>query len=301
VRIVDSAVTNQAGGTLIDASYPAADVTLDDVAAIGGNGRFLTAAGFRSVDVRNCSIERTRGIELEAPLRGASVVITRNRHHNVQGGDSDPVGNFVQFRVVRNARVDVSWNEVLNEYDASEAGDLVSIYYSSYTRVHDNYFQHQSKRGNAYDTSSQNGITIEGDSRASHNEIWNNQVVDGMGIGIFGGNDNFVHDNRVVQDGFLPDGRTRIGNGYEAMWIAPGGRNNRMRRNVVGFVNRNGKRMDGRLQGAPQGSTAEWRRNRHLPGPVTESSERREWSIWRTKLAIGHIRIGASEIVAPVG
>ena len=33
----------------------------------------------------------------------------------------------------------------------------------------------------------------------------------GQRIGIFGGSNNRVHDNRVVQDGYLPDGVTRMG------------------------------------------------------------------------------------------
>jgi hypothetical protein len=295
VSIVGSVVVNVAGGTLIESPYDVpADLTITRSTAMGGNGRFVNAENFKSIAIRNCTIINTGGIKLVGGVEGSSVVVTRNRQRNVQRGPGGGDRQFIQFAKVTTATIDVSWNEVVNTYGNSDPEDLVSVYHSAHARVHDNYFQHQSKPGNAYNTSSQNGITIEGDS--FDNEVWNNQVVDGLGIGVFaadGAHDNYIHDNRIVQDGFLPDGKTRIGNGYRALRIRPGGANNHAHGNVVGYMNRDGDRRDGLLDGAPEGNEREWSNNRHLRRPITSKTELNESRIWRTRLAAHGIRVGA--------
>jgi hypothetical protein len=243
--------------------------------------------------MQNCTIENTRGVQLQQPIAGSTVLITRNRHHNIQGvaNTADgPVGNFVQFRGVQNASIEVSWNEIDNEYNLSNPTDIISIFGSAHVRLHDNMLWHQSKPGNAYNTSTQNGITIEGDS--FDNEVWNNQVIDGYGIGIFAGHDNYVHDNRIVQDGKLPDG-TRIGNGYRALRILPGGTNNYAHRNIVGYVNRDGRRSDGLSVDASTGDAGKGVKNTPLRNPITQATERREWKLWQKKLAATRILLGA--------
>ena len=302
MSIADSVVTNRAGGTLIDAAPGrAVNVTLNRVVAVGGgsfetSGRFFIGYDFESVAIKNCSIESTRGIELSHGIAGSSVLITRNRHTNIQGNTLRPVGNFVQLRAVQNSAIEISWNEVLNTYNRSNPTDLVNIYKSAHARVHDNYFGHQSLPGNAYNASSQNGITIEegegGAPESFDNEIWRNQLVDGEGIGIFDGHHNFVHHNHIIQDGYLPDGVTRIGSGYEPLWVGGDGHNNRVRFNVVGFVNRDGVRQRGRFPGAP----GEHRLNVPINGPVTRATERAQWRAWLAKLRKRNIRVGAGDV-----
>ncbi len=291
VVIVDSTVKNVAGGTLIESPYGAqSSVTLVRVSGYGGSGRFYEAENFRSITIRNCTIDRTSGIRLVAPVTGSSVLIARTRHRNIQRGDASP-GNFVQLVSVQNARVEIKWNEVLNEYNKSHPEDLISVYQSAHLRLHDNYFQHQSTPGNAYNTSSQNGITIEagaGTPPTFDNEVSRNRLVDGMAIGIFGGHDNYVHHNRVVQDGRLPDG-TRIGNGWQGMWIAPGGINNRAVGNVVGYVNRDLERRDFAFPGWPPAYSM----NTRIRGKVTRTTELAEWKAWQATLAVKRIRVGA--------
>jgi hypothetical protein len=296
VRIVDSTIVNLAGGHLIELAYSAqGNVTVDHVFGYGGNGRFLLAENFKSVTVRNCTIDKTSGIKLAVPVSGSSVLITRNKHRNIQRGNPN-YGNFVQFAEVRTATVEVSWNEIINEYNQSEPEDLVSIFKSANIRVHDNYFQGQYSPNNT-STSTQNGITLENGFNPTpglethNNEIWNNQLVGTIGgVGMFPGTrDNYAHDNRIVQDGFLPDGVTRIGAGYRGMSIQQGTTNNRASGNVVGFVNKDGVRYDYGFDGAP----GELARNTSLPNPVTKATEDNELGLWRAKLASNGVVIGA--------
>ncbi len=301
VTIVNSVVKNLAGGPLINARG-AVQVVVQNTRAYGGasaqtSGRFFVAESFKSVTIRNCSIENTRGIELwPTSVSGASVLITRNRHHNVQGSGTSPVGNFIQFRSVTSSAIEVSWNEVINDYNRSDPEDLISLYQSANANIHDNYFVGQSKPGNAYASSSQNGVTIESGTvpgSASNNVISNNQLVAGYAIGMFSGNNNVFRDNRIVRSGFLTDGVTMNRNGYEGIWIGTNGSNNRATGNVIGYVNRDGVRSDGRFPGAPGGDGAEWANNTHMPGTVTLAVERNEWTLWQQKLGANGITVGA--------
>ena len=220
---------------------------------------------------------------------GSSALITRTEQKNIQGSGLSPLGNFVQFRAVQNATIDVSWNEIVNEYNRSDPEDIISLYHTSNAKVHDNMLWHQSTPGNS-GGSSQGGITIDCSdvavSPCSNNVIARNQVIDGMGIVTYvtlGGSNNLLLDNRVVSDGKLSDG-ARVANGWIACRILPGGSNNRASGNVIGYVNRNGKRADGLFDGSPGGSAAEWKKNLHMPGRITHADELKEWRLWRRKL-----------------
>jgi hypothetical protein len=300
-------VRNLFGGPLIDAlPGGAVQVTVEHVSAYGGgsyqtSGRFFQAYDFKSVTIRNSTIENTRGIELTYGVAGSSVLVTRNKHRNIQGNGASPPGNFVQLREVQTATVEVSWNEVTNEYGKSHPEDIISVFKSANARVHDNYLQHNSTPGNAYNTSSQGTITLDypdGVGPAPHdNEIWNNQMVDTVN-GVHVPNsayNNFIHHNRLIQDGLLPDGVTRMGNGYSGMSILAGaGPNNRMHDNVVGYVNRDGARMDWwPMDGAAEGAAAAIAMNTTLPGPITREMELNEWTLWQQKLAANGITLGA--------
>jgi len=158
---------------------------------------------------------------------------------------------------------------------------------------------HQSVPGNPRDRSSQGGITIDCSDvpgpPCNANEVARNQLVDGMGIVTavgMGGDDNLLIGNRVVGDGKLPNGE-RIANGWLACRVLPGGSNNHAHGNLIGYVNKYGKRSDAWWDGAPEGHAAEWLRNRRMPGRVTQATERHEWARWRKKVAANGIRIGA--------
>jgi hypothetical protein len=305
VTIANSVVTNRAGGTLIAlADDYQVSVTLNRVFAFGGptyetSGRFFAAQDYKKVVVRNTTIENTRGIQIGEGAPSSSVLITRNKHRNIQGGIYDrgeAVGNFVQFRNVQNAAIEVSWNEVLNEHGKSAPTDIVSIYQTANARIVNNYFQHQSEPGNT-NIYKMNGITIDPGADATlchHNLILNNQLVDGAAIGIFGGSHNSAHGNRIIQDGYLPDGKTRINpDFFEPVWIAPGGTNNHMHANIIGYINGKGRYSHGRYLGADEGHEGERAKNTYLRRQITSIAERRQRKIWLAKLAAHRVQVGA--------
>ena len=292
VVIQHSTITNLSGGPLIVTDWPlAADVTLRTVKAFGGTGRFFEAEGYKSIRIENCTVDRTGGIKLVHGVAGSSVLVTRNTHRNIQRG-SGHFGNFVQFAEVQNSTIDVSWNEIINEYNRSEPEDVINIFKSAHARVHDNYLQGGYPLKNLAQSSA-NGITIEGVG-SFDNEIWNNQVVDSVGgIGIVGGHDNSVHHNRIVQDGKLDDGTTlRAANLGLAVWNLGGFSgfvNNRAHDNVVGYVHAAGYRNDFWFPDAP----GDYARNTSRRGRVTRTTERAERTAWLVKLEVNRIRVGA--------
>jgi hypothetical protein len=305
VTIVNSTVMNLGGGTLVE--IPASsegNVTLDHVVALGGNGRFVSARGFKSVTIQNCTIKRTGGIHLVTPVANSSVLVTRNRQRNVQKGAG--VRQFVQLGEVQNASVDVSWNEIINEFGKSEVEDVISVFKSAHARIHDNYLQGGYPLKNVAQSSA-NGITVEvGDGTGPtsvDNEIWNNVVVDNVGgIGLVGGRDNYAHHNRIVQDGRLTSdarpgrpGRSatllaaNLGLGVWNLGALPGFTNNHARYNVVGYVHASGRRNDFWLPGAPD----DYALNTSIRGRVTRTTEKAEWTRWLATLAVNRIRVGA--------
>ena len=219
------------------------------------------------------------------------MVITRNRHRNIQGGNynqGQAVGNFVQFRDVQNAAIELSWNEITNEYNKSAATDIISIFKTGNVKMHDNYIEHQSEPGNTGGIYSQNTVTVDpgGEPWMNHdNEIWNNQIVDALAIGVFGGDRNSVHHNRVVQDGYLPDGVTRMGQWSEPFFCASGGSGNSFTSNMAAFVNRDGSYQQGNLSACSASN------NQYLP--IAQAPEQGERTIWQNKLSASGIQVGA--------
>jgi hypothetical protein len=288
------------GGPLVVTDWPlAANVTLRRVKAFGGSGRFFDAEGFKSIRIENCTIHRTSGIELLRSAEGASVVITRNKHRNTQGPNqgADGLTQFVQFVEVQNASIDVSWNEVVNEFGRSEVEDVISVYKSAHARIHDNYLQGGYPLTNVSESSA-NGITVEiGDGAGPtsfDNRIWNNAIVDNVGgIGLVGGRDNHAYGNRIFQDGKLDDGsRLHAANAGLVVWNHirhAGFENNRAYDNVVGFVHGRGYRNDFWFPDAP----GEHTRNTHRKGKVTHATELAERKVWLARVKVNRIRVGA--------
>lgn len=296
-------IKHTAGGTLIQADTTGCQVTIDHVFAYGGlnyatSNRFIRAVNFKSLVVSNCTIEGTKGIQLDLSLASSTVLITRNRHKNIQGGifnNGELVGNFIQFRDIQNSTSEVSWNEIVNEYNLSSPTDLVSMIQSRNINLHDNMFFGQYEPGNTDGVYSQNGLTIEGTSPPPSNiQLTNNQLVSGHAIGVFSGSNITVTGNRVVNDGKLPDGVTTDRSGkYEPFWCAVGGSNNHFHGNVGAYISNNGNFEYGRFPGCPEGDLGERANNSYIGPPVTKAMEDAEWTSWLAKLSSNGVTIGA--------
>jgi len=100
------------------------------------------------------------------------------------------------------------------------------------------------------------------------------------------GGRNRVHDNRIVQDGRLPNG-VKLRTGWRGLSIHAGS-GNQAYRNVVGFVNAAGRRSDMWFPLAP----SEYARNTSLRGQVKLTTERAERKAWLAKISAARVRIG---------
>ena len=216
-----------------------ANLTLVRVTGYGGSARFLEAEGFKSITVRNCTLNKTGGIYLISPVEGARVSVTRNRARNIQRGNT--IRQFLQLNRVTTATVDVSWNEVINAYGQSEIEDGISVYKSSNAVVHDNYLQGGYPRHHDWSYSG-TGIVLSDDG-GDYNRAYSNQIVSwtNAGIGIVAGHDNSVAGNRIVSSGRLRDGVTtlqaaNVGIVVWNLYKDPTWANNRATGNSVGWM-----------------------------------------------------------------
>lgn len=297
VEIVDSTVVNLGGGDLI-VTHPKApaEVTLDRVTGRGGTGLFFQSSGFKSITIRNCTIDKTGGIYLSLPTADASIVVTRTKQRNVQYDPRGYVRHFLQFHDVTSAAaVDVSWNEVVNVFGRSSVDDVISIYDSAHVSVHDNYIQgaYPTTSGSAYSGS---GIMIE--EHSYDNEIFDNQVIDttNAGIGIAGGRDNSVYRNKVLSDGTLDDG-TPLAASNVGIYVwnsnsTPEWANNHAIGNTVGWLRFDGTRNNLWFPNAPG---SDYALNTALADNrlITRALEQAEWLAWLAKLAASGVRVGA--------
>jgi len=285
-------VRNLVGGRCIYVAVSAAKVTIDHCFIYGGptvstSHRWFEAVNYQSIVIRNCTILYTRGIQLEAGIPGSTVLLTRNRHTNIQGNGKNPPGNFVQFREAANPAIEISWNEIINEPVVSNPEDLISLYHSSNATIHDNYFQGQYDPDN--DANSQNTITME--AGADNHNIYSNQLVACRSIGVFNGNNNSVHDNRNISCGTLPDGVTQLGYWSQPWFVAGGYANNHYHNNISAYANQGAYRY-GDLSGCFEGDLGERANNTYILAP-TRQMETDERTLWQQKLAAAGVTVGA--------
>lgn len=302
VVIEDSWIRNLSTGDLIKGeNFQIRNLTLRGCRLYGGTGRVYDAEGVERMLVENCTIDKTTGMN-HAPTGGAvppvSIVCTKNRARNIQGV-SGYLSAFFKVREIQTGTVEVSWNEVVNEYNLSHPEDIISLFKSANCDVHDNYIEHNSTPGNAYNTSSQGTITCDypdGTGPVCHDiHIHDNQMVDTVNAVLIPSQsfNILVERNRLIQDGKLPDG-TQMGNGYSGWAILGPVTNCHMHENVTGYVNRDGVRYDWHdVLAAPEGRAAEIAQNTTLADPITRQMELNEWTSWQAKLAANNITVGA--------
>ncbi|MBA2708433.1 MAG: right-handed parallel beta-helix repeat-containing protein [Gemmatimonadaceae bacterium] len=290
VTIKDSFVTNLNDGTLIHSDVGlASNVTLEGVTAKGGSGRFFAGEGIKSLVIRRSTILKTGGIYVLKTQPGGVISITRNRQRDVQG--TAGLRQFVQLNQVTTAAVDISWNEIINVFGRSRVEDNINLFRSAFAKVHDNYI-HGAYPSTAAEGYAGSGIMV--DAGSHDNEIYSNQIVDttNAGIGIAGGYNNTVRDNRLIFDGRLWTGEKLAGaNVGVFVWNAgrdPNWANNQAFGNHVGWVNARGARNDWWLPHC-SGRCSNVRQS----GTVGRVSEFAEYLGWLRKRVANRATIGA--------
>lgn len=292
------------------------DITIRNCRVYGPTDRYVSprwfvGTNFKRLEISNCTIENTRGIELwEGTYPSAICIITKNIHNNILGAATElglgAVGNFVQMRVMRNTYFTITWNQIVNEYDKSEPEDIISVYHTANGVFSDNMLWHQSQPGNV-PLASMSGFTADSSDAGLGCDNWTverNQVVDGMGIFFSlqsGGSNNQINNNRIIGWQYLPDGTTLKRNGYSGFDVLVGGANNHAVGNLVGYYGVDHKhtptladdtwqRNDGSLAGTVEG----WAANTHLGHDPTQADIDAEWTFWQNKLSANSITVGSS-------
>jgi hypothetical protein len=152
---------------------------------------------------------------------GSPIVVKYNYAYNIDGRLADGIGgysghviaNFIQLNGVTNAEgVEIAWNEVENIPNQSSVEDNISIFQSSGTAnspidIHDNFIRGGYPFPADSIAYSGGGIAL-GDGGGNFEVAHNNQVIEttNYGIGIAGGTNETIRDNRMVATGALPDG-----------------------------------------------------------------------------------------------
>ena len=287
-------------GVLIDAiPGGAVRLTVENLRAYGGfpwqnSGRFLWTTNHHTLTVRNCTIENTTGIEVNGGVAGGQVLITRNRQLNVQGyipaGQIVKIGNFVQFRTCTSPSIEVSWNEVWNEYNKSFPEDIISIYHTSNVKVLDNMLWGQCAIGN-HPNASIGGITLDASDAGppvNNCHVARNSMIEGGAISLWpnvgGGSNNLLEDNRIVAGLYLPNGQKKA-NGWAGLIVQPGGSTTALEGTWSGT---------GRRTGTASTSTCRGRLSRptHRCPILWISAEKTRW---QAKVAAAGVTIGARD------
>lgn len=294
-------------------------------------GRFVHLEEFGSVLIQNNELIGTSGIYLRA-YRGLArlkqtVTVVRNKARNIDGrysvgkdkySDTQfQLAQFVQFNQVQHiSGVEIGWNEIVNEPGKSRTEEVISMYLSSGVpssaiKIHDNYIQgayNVQPTKLPYDGAGMNigdgsSRTVEG--AAGYIRAYNNQLVGtNSGIALSAGHDLLAYNNRLISSGYLPDGRTLVGQNVGIyVWDARGDKryrtffNNIARDNVIGWANpRKGKLVQNPTWfpdcAVGDSGLTLCRNNVTLPGPITLQMERQEAARWQAKLKAAKIRIG---------
>lgn len=250
-----------------------------------------------------------------------TVSILYNRFQNVDGRLSDGQGgyltdleesgtNAIGLNTLRGAKVEIAWNQVINQPFLSRVEDLISTYKSSGIPtspivIHDNYLQGgYAPDPTAYVDYSGAMINVgddpdQGDVGYVH--VYNNQVVsfENSGILISAGHDNEVYHNRVISAQQAPDGSILGGNwraglvlwdyyngGVNGYWY-----NNNMHDNSVNVVGRDGTVARDYLPSVG-GTNQVTGTTNPLNRLATPADELAEYQYWLQKLAKAGIRVG---------
>jgi hypothetical protein len=307
-------------------------------------GRFVLLVTPDYAIIENNYFKQTGGIWLIEYAgdrrKGDTIKVRYNRAVNIDGRHSDGNGGYrkgikdwdrVSFMAFNQQRgvpgMEVAWNEVINYPYQSAMEDVISGYMSGGTptsplRIHDNYIQ--GTYGNdplnpaaPGEDGFYSGAAIQIGDNADNLDIgytwaYGNQIVGNSGgaIGISGGHDTRVFNNRVVSSGALPNGKRWAWGGGLAVWdyYKSIGRsngeyyyNNRAYNNVTGVVmgfraDQNGQKQRGDTWfpdcATNSDGSSQCTSNRMLPDPITYQTEQNEYTFWQQRLQKTGVKIG---------
>ncbi len=290
-------------------------------------GRFLLVEEFVNLVVENNELIGTSGIYLRAyqgkASQGQTIKILRNKVRNIDGRYSVGVGRFsdkefrlvqfVQFNAVRRiSGAEIAWNEVINEPGKSRPEENINMYLSSGVpssriKIHDNYIQGayavnprvNSYAGGGINAGDGSGKTLA--EAAGHILVYRNQIVStsNNGIAVSAGHDIEVYNNRLIASGYLPSGAPIAAQNVGLYVSDPNNDrakktffNNIVRDNLVAWGNPLKGREAQNPVWFPDCEPGKCRANRTLPGRVTLTMERQEYTRWKAKLKSAKITVG---------
>lgn len=303
-------------------------------------GFFVVASNFESLVVEHNLINgfNIAGYAVNWPperietFSGQTIVFRYNIVHDVEGRFSDGKGgiipgNFAEKTAwgcaafsafsVRNANIEIAWNEIVNRPYVSQSEDNISIPESrglpdAPINIHDNYVE-GTRPANAttYETFGGCGIQV-GDSPSKGDvgfvHVHHNQVVgfSGCGLSISSGHHNEFDNNRAISARTLPDGllmnnRWRIPLQILNFYWDPVGTNiptadpywhdNSMHDNVFSAVTREGTLATPRFTQLGPTVTA-FNNVDALGHAATTADEVAEYARWKQKVAANAITLG---------
>ncbi|MBA3356229.1 MAG: hypothetical protein H0U18_09925 [Pyrinomonadaceae bacterium] len=309
VVIEDFEVRYGGTGYAIDAQYPGAKALIrrGRFPNIGGTGQAIWSYGYDRIEIENCEINGFWGIRLDNGRSGSITKILRNKLRNQvfdegTNGNGKWLSHPIQTANTSSPGVlEIAWNECIGEFGKSNTEDMISLYNSSYAKVHDNYCQGaypKTLSGSSWsgNTKYSGGGIIADGPQANFNELYDNIVVDTMNycVAIAGGHDNKAYRNRAVCDSRNDQGQpfTAISSGGIGFYIAdysnsPSFVNNKLYDSVVGVIGTSGNRNDywSPIAGAISGITT-------LPNPIDHQKELAEFQGWQQKVAAAGVKIG---------
>ncbi|WP_420593592.1 NPCBM/NEW2 domain-containing protein [Deinococcus sp.] len=293
-------------------------------------GKAVNAEVVQNLRVENSYFEHTRGIYVRAfagdPSKGQTIKILRNQFRNTDGRRSNGNGGYngeydivqaVLFNQVQGiADAEIAWNEIINEPNNSRTEENINMFLSSGTpsspiRIHDNYIQGAyGINPNDNGTYPGGGILL-GDGRTTdpkksgYGRVYNNQIVSttNHGLGIAGGTDNQIYDNRVLSSGRTADGkRLPAANVGLYVWDPQGAAKfapptfskNRMANNTVGWtrVGADGKQSNNAMWFPNCGTQSTDCSGNTDMGTVTLTMEKQEFDRWKAKLSSNNVKVG---------
>lgn len=289
-------------------------------------GRFLSAEENRNLNIYNNYMEGTGGIYVRAFVGdragGQTIKVVRNKARNIDGRKSNGSGGyqnafvryqFLQFNGVRDVpNVEIAWNEVINEPGKSALEENINMYQSRGTsgsrfKIHDNFIKGAYAINPTTDTGYAGGGILLGDGTSTANvvggyvDVYSNHIVStsNQGIGIAGGHNHSVYNNRIVSSGLLPDGRKIAAQNVGVyVWDSYGSKangtwyNNVLRDNKITWMR---YRSDGSSwqnnHWLPDCSSACYN-NTNLVSLASLSTEQSEYAAWAAKVTAANLKIG---------